>query len=359
MTEHEVIIVGGGPAGSGCAKVLVDEGIDVLVIEKKELPRYKTCSGVLFGQTQFLLEKYFGEMPPKDIYCKPEIINAENVREWSREEGYKRFIWEIDKDGQSFSNDYHNVWRNKFDFWLLQQSGADYLEKCALENFELENGHVKIKIRKSSTSTGCDDGEMKCRYLVGADGGTSRVRKILDPTWGRQDADAATIHIFQGYYQIEDIGSLNDKGWTVFFEPGIGEMLTCVHRKDDQLVLCVGGFTGRNLTDSMETLEAFLAENFQVKLGKQERHEGCYLSLPTPCLGEGRVILAGEAAGQMYLNGEGISAAIDGGYRAGKAIIRGIRDNVDVINVYQETSADIQGHVRTCLEQIHFLSVQP
>jgi len=49
MEGREVIVVGAGPAGSSCARALRDEGIDVLVVEKKALPRYKCCSGVLFG----------------------------------------------------------------------------------------------------------------------------------------------------------------------------------------------------------------------------------------------------------------------------------------------------------------------
>ena len=73
MEEHQVIVVGGGPSGAACAKALNDKGIDVLVIEKEELPRHKTCSGILFGQTQVLLKELFGTLPPKDVYCRPEI----------------------------------------------------------------------------------------------------------------------------------------------------------------------------------------------------------------------------------------------------------------------------------------------
>ena len=59
MKEYQVIITGGGPSGAACAKALEVEGVEALVIEKERLPRYKICSGVLFGQTQVLLEKYF------------------------------------------------------------------------------------------------------------------------------------------------------------------------------------------------------------------------------------------------------------------------------------------------------------
>ncbi len=40
---HDVVIVGGGPAGSSCAYWLADAGWDVVVVEKKHFPRVKTC----------------------------------------------------------------------------------------------------------------------------------------------------------------------------------------------------------------------------------------------------------------------------------------------------------------------------
>ena len=40
---HDVLVVGGGPAGSSCAYWLADAGWDVAVVEKKVFPREKTC----------------------------------------------------------------------------------------------------------------------------------------------------------------------------------------------------------------------------------------------------------------------------------------------------------------------------
>ncbi len=40
---HDVLVVGGGPAGSSCAYWLAEAGWDVAVVEKKEFPREKTC----------------------------------------------------------------------------------------------------------------------------------------------------------------------------------------------------------------------------------------------------------------------------------------------------------------------------
>jgi 2-polyprenyl-6-methoxyphenol hydroxylase-like FAD-dependent oxidoreductase len=38
--EHEVIIIGGGPAGTSTAAILAEHGHKVLVIEREKFPRY-------------------------------------------------------------------------------------------------------------------------------------------------------------------------------------------------------------------------------------------------------------------------------------------------------------------------------
>jgi len=40
---HDVLVIGGGPAGSSCAYWLAEAGWDVSVVEKKQFPREKTC----------------------------------------------------------------------------------------------------------------------------------------------------------------------------------------------------------------------------------------------------------------------------------------------------------------------------
>jgi len=350
MDEYQVIIVGSGPAGSACAKALKDEDIEVLVIEKEELPRPKTCSGILFGQTQILLKEYFGGIPPKEVYCEPMIIKSPNILEWNKEKGFSPYVWELPKDGQSFPEEQYNTWRSKFDYWLLKETGVEYREKCAFSNYSFHNDKVKVEVSwKDKGKT-----DLYCTYLIGADGGNSRVRMVLDPQWVKKHEP---VGVYQAYYRFADMGRLEDAHWYVFFEKSIGETLLCVHRKDEFLTLCVGGFKGRNLKQSMGKFKQFLNENFQVVLLDMERDEGCVSRQSPPSLGEGRVLLTGEAAGMMYLNGEGISAALDSGYRAGKVVAQGIKKGVDVMETYQKETQGILNHMQVCLERTHFLAV--
>jgi len=45
MNECEVLIAGGGPAGSACAWRLRQAGLDVVVMDKAAFPRDKGCAG--------------------------------------------------------------------------------------------------------------------------------------------------------------------------------------------------------------------------------------------------------------------------------------------------------------------------
>jgi len=352
MEQHDVIIVGGGPAGAACAKALKDAGIDVLILEKDKLPRYKCCSGVLFGQTEELLREYFGADAPPEVYCSNDkIIEAEDIREWKKGTGYKRFYWEIDKDGKAFSTHYQNIWRNLFDHWLVKMSGATCREEARVKGFTATSEHVTVEVDGPGVS------EYRCKYLIGADGGPSVVKRILKAAAGDSGPAGASVSIFQSYFKLESLGTLKKAAWTVFFEPEIGEMLSCVHQKGDYLLLCVGGFKGRKLRESVERFKQLLADEFGVKLGSWWRDEGCQMELAPPYLGEGRAVLTGEAAGYIYLNGEGISAAIDSGYRCGKAVAQAIRSGGDAIAIFRENSGDIDRHLEKCLSQIHFLSV--
>jgi flavin-dependent dehydrogenase len=358
MEKHQVVIIGAGPAGSSCAKALHEAGIQAIIIEKESLPRHKTCSGVLFGQTQELLQQFFGALPPEGIYCEPKTIQASQILEWKHEQGFIQYFWEIPKNDHSFPETYYNAWRNKFDHWLVEQSGALVREKCLFRGFTAEQEHVSVDIFLSDVKK-LEPGEendpnrtIQCDYLVGADGSASAVRRVLTPdVW----ASTTDIVYYQEYCPITDMGTLRDGYWYVFFEKSVGEMLCCMHRKDNCFVPCVGAFRGGDLRACMERFKGFLRENFKVILGQKERAEGVIIKMWPPDLGCGRVLLTGQAGGFIYLNDEGISAAMDSGYRCGKAIARVLREGGDALEYYRKSTEDILRHVQKCAEQIHFL----
>jgi flavin-dependent dehydrogenase len=57
MTEYDVIIVGGGPAGSTAGYLLRNFGLKILIIDKNNFPRQKLCAGCITYKTVRLLER--------------------------------------------------------------------------------------------------------------------------------------------------------------------------------------------------------------------------------------------------------------------------------------------------------------
>ncbi len=354
MQEYDVVIAGSGPAGSTCAKALTDEGFSVLILEKEALPRYKNCSGVLFGQTQELIKSYFGVDAPAEVYCSNKYIEADDIREWDQIHGYVPYSWETDKDGRKFSRTYQNIWRNTFDKWLLDQSGAKYIDSARVKAFDASDSSVNVHVQMAQSK---EPAVFKCKYLVGADGNASTVRRLLQSAQTTGPAQGGKMASFQSYYKLVSLGSLQKDSWTVFLMPDIGDFILCVHQKGDYLVLHVGGKDGRNLRDSMEKFKELLSRQFGVCLGEHWRDEGCKLDLLPVFLGEGRVLVTGEAAGFIYLNCEGISAAMDSGYRCGKAIAQTLKSGgKPAIDLYEEGCQDIRAHLEKCISQMRFFA---
>ena len=61
MDACDVVIVGGGPAGSSCAWGLRDSGLDVMILDRATFPRNKLCGGWI---TPLVLEEL--EFTPED-----------------------------------------------------------------------------------------------------------------------------------------------------------------------------------------------------------------------------------------------------------------------------------------------------
>ena len=61
----DVVVVGAGPAGASAAYAAAVAGRRVLLLEKAELPRYKTCGGGIIGPSRDSLPPGF-ELPLRD-----------------------------------------------------------------------------------------------------------------------------------------------------------------------------------------------------------------------------------------------------------------------------------------------------
>lgn len=166
MRTYDVLIVGAGPAGSVCASLLKRAGLECLLIDHASFPRDKICGGGLTPKAWQTLGRLFPDfkyeyMPITNFGL---IIDGEHC-------GYLRL--------DDMQRMIRIVRRKDFDHLLLQQylaaggafeqgAFADFSEDAARKDYP-----VVVTLRSGE--------QIACRYLVGADGATSQVRKRIAP----------------------------------------------------------------------------------------------------------------------------------------------------------------------------------
>src|SRR5579862_4910943 len=147
MRTCDVLIVGGGPAGSAAARELTLRGADVLVLDKERFPRLKLCAGWITPEVVRDLAMDVGSYPHRfltfdrlHVHIKGLHLRVPCVQ--------------------------HSIRRFEFDAWLLERSGAPVVQ------------HTVRSIRSEAGGHVIDD-EFRCRYLIGAGGTRCPVYRTL------------------------------------------------------------------------------------------------------------------------------------------------------------------------------------
>lgn len=158
---YDVIVIGAGPAGCMAAKKPAESGLKVLLVEKKSLPREKSCSGILIQKSIKIVEKEFGKIPER-IFSHP-VLNQGIII--TNEEGQ---IYPYPSEG-------YNIWRNTFHEWLAlnaEKGGAELRTSTRAMQCEEKADHVLVHLENYTE---------KARRVIACDGAGSRIkRNILD-----------------------------------------------------------------------------------------------------------------------------------------------------------------------------------
>ena len=164
MRKVDVLIVGAGPAGTSCAFELLKAGKDCLLIDRAEFPRDKLCGGGLTPKAWHLLDTLFPDL-------QYDYLPVDHMQLYM----CGRYIGRY-----GLYSEIRVVQRKVFDNLLLQEylrKGGRFEQNRLISIEEPGEGRVVATL---------SDGEpVECRYLVGADGASSRVRKYLNPSTRR------------------------------------------------------------------------------------------------------------------------------------------------------------------------------
>ncbi len=158
MTERtDIIVVGAGPAGSTAAKLLADRGYAVLLLDRANFPRHKTCASwinrLAFERFPYLEPRLpeLVENPFYGITFYDRVVESRGTYRESRPCGYLSL-------------------RLKFDDGLRKiamEAGATFCGGAMVVGVEEEKEGVSVRLADGRRFAG--------RIVIGADGASSRV----------------------------------------------------------------------------------------------------------------------------------------------------------------------------------------
>jgi geranylgeranyl reductase family protein len=322
---HDLIVVGGGPGGSTCARNAAKAGLDVLLLEKQEHPRRKMCGGGFRASLPDLLDYDLSPVIEREA-CGSHIYAPS---------GLKVVCTKPEITG-------YTVKRELFDKFLFEkasEAGADV--RTGLEVIEVQenSNDVSVKCRDGSTYS--------ARYLIGADGVNSRVARStgIKSRWENKEIGLCIeagvpmdnddiMRITHGPYEDSDRVCIE-----IFFG-GLQHGYSWCFPKKDEVSLGMGCLMpyAADLKDAwakfVQSFEKLNGIKVDISKAKAMRVP---LAGPIKNTTTKRIIIIGDAGGFVSpATGEGIYYAIETGQIAAKTVNEIVQGKISEVKEYQK-----------------------
>jgi geranylgeranyl reductase family protein len=296
VIECDALVVGGGPAGSTCARILKNAGLDVLVADRARFPRDKVCAGWLTPRVFTLLD------------LDPDAYRAAGLT-----------LQEIDAfrtgviGGATIETRYDEVVsyairRCEFDDFLLRRSAARVLHDTPATSFK-RDGDVWIV-----------NDRIRTPVIVGAGGHFCPVARHL-----RGGADMhQPVVAKEAEFLFPDRDERRARAPELLFCRDMQGYAWCV-RKGKYLNVGIGRRSPRAFGAHIRGFMTLLQEQGIDAGGANVKWHGhAYFAAgvgPRPLTGPGAIVI-GDAAGLAYPeSGEGICPAIESGKLAAEILV--------------------------------------
>jgi len=339
MRSVDVLIVGASLSGAAAAKRLVDAGLETIVIERKQLPRHKICSGILSPRGHRFLLENFGPLPPEVLH---EPTSCRGVT--------FHFPCMVPMPMDFFGGTTPHLHRRYSDHWAIRQSGAEIHDQTSFVGLQDRGDHVMVSARSRGEPV-----EYRARQVIGADGPSSLVTRALYPDYPQS---IPWFFVGQKFHRIIEC-PLDPQYFHFWFHPGLGHY-TWSHARDGRQIVGVGFKRGDNFARKHRTVVDYLADKHGVRLEPEDDDdEGCGENFGPSLInryvfGKGNVLITGQAAGFLNMIGEGMSCALHSGAISGEAVVEAGLRNRPVQDMYRRM---IASEVRRTSDQWNPLKV--
>jgi len=319
---HDLVILGGGPAGAAAASTAARLGLRTLLIDKARFPRDKLCGGLFTGRARGEYRRIFGGDLDPALFEERRAISF--------------FLGPTPMGRMEDVPPMYLTRRRDLDAHLLAMAadaGAELRTGCRVTQIDLPASRLTLH----------DGTEVAYRVLVGADGVTSAVARAL---FGRA-------------FDPETIGFALEKEMPPEPDPDIARAVRVdfgaadwgygwSFPKSASTTVGVGGLQRLNpdLKARMHAYAALLDQGDAEGMKGHFLPFGDYRRRP----GRGNVLLAGDAAGFVDpITGEGIAHALASGRLAAETAARAIRkgQSATAATPYHAATRDIRTALRT------------
>src|SRR5215469_6571610 len=168
--DCDVMIAGAGPAGAAAAIHLAHAGLDVILADFQTFPRDKTCGDFVgpvalqqlrsLGITQPFSNSHSNIIRTAAIYLDGRHLITNRIPHVSGLPWCARVIRRKALDDSMVAK--------------ARNSGAEVLEGCRVTGFQIRRDHIQVQVQCNG-----EPGIVKSRLLIGADGSTSVVARLL------------------------------------------------------------------------------------------------------------------------------------------------------------------------------------